>query len=491
MNRKKIVLLALFSFAVGMGIAFSLNWPGSSKVSNFFQTAVPSPVSQAPVTPELAPASGTAFPNFIELVKKIEPAVVNISTTKVFERQTSPFPGLGQQDPFFDEFFGHFFGGRIPQQQQKQSSRGSGFIINKEGHILTNNHVVDGVDEIVVTLFDKRELKAKVVGTDPKTDLAVIKIEGSDDLPTIPLGNSDALEIGEWVLAIGNPFGLGQTVTAGIVSAKGRVIGAGPYDDFIQTDASINPGNSGGPLFNLRGEVVGVNSAIIASGQGIGFAIPINMAKGLIPQLISQGKVTRAWVGVSIADVTEELAGSFKLADRKGALVVAVYKNSPADKVGLKPGDLIRELNGKPIQESRDLPAQVALLPVGASVELVYLREGKSLKATMVLGNMEDSEKSAEKEEGLGLTVRTLFPEELGEHDLPAGAQGVIVVLVDRASLAARAGVRPGDLILEMNGKPVNDAKQFGKLVSGVKEGEMIRLYVKRAEATLLITFPK
>ncbi|MBI5286339.1 MAG: trypsin-like peptidase domain-containing protein, partial [Deltaproteobacteria bacterium] len=282
--------------------------------------------------------------SFIELAKTLGPVVVNISTTQVVrEKPRVPFPEFrGPCEDFFGDEFFRFFD-EFPQREFKRQSLGSGFIINKEGYILTNNHVVEDAEEILVTLSDKREYKAKVIGRDSRLDLGLVKIDAKDDLPVAILGDSDKLQIGEWVMAIGNPFALSHTVTAGIVSAKGRVIGAGPYDNFIQTDASINPGNSGGPLFNLRGEVIGINTAIIAGGQGIGFALPINMAKEVLSQLKEKGKVTRGWIGVSIQDVTPELARSFGLKEKHGALVSSAMKDDPADKAGIRPGDIIVE----------------------------------------------------------------------------------------------------------------------------------------------------
>jgi len=277
-------------------------------------------------------------PNFADLAEQLQPAVVNIGTTQVLRGPgrglpfPSPFGGRGERDPF-REFFERFFGG-MPQRELRRRSLGSGFIINKEGYIVTNNHVVENATDIKVSLADAGEFDATVVGRDPLTDVALIKVEAERDLPVAALGNSDKLRVGEWVIAIGNPFGLGHTVTAGIASAKGRIIGAGPYDDFIQTDASINPGNSGGPLFNLMGEVVGINTAIVATGQGIGFTIPINLAKEILPQLREKGRVTRGWLGVQVQQVTPALAQSLGLERPHGALVADVQPNSPAERAG-------------------------------------------------------------------------------------------------------------------------------------------------------------
>ena len=269
--------------------------------------------------------------------------------------------------PFGDDFFDRFFGD-IPQREFKQRSLGSGFIISADGYIITNNHVVEQADKIIVKLSDGKEYEAKVIGKDAKTDIALIKIKATDSLPVAETGDSDKLRVGDWVVAIGNPFGLEQTVTAGIVSAKGRVIGAGPYDNFIQTDASINPGNSGGPLFNMEGKVVGINTAIVAQGQGIGFAIPISMAKSILPDLKSTGKVTRGWLGVSVQDITEDIAKSMKLKDRNGALIADVFTGDPADKAGLKAGDVVTEINGKKIKDTHELLMLIAGFRVGETV---------------------------------------------------------------------------------------------------------------------------
>jgi serine protease Do len=323
------------------------------------------------------------------LVEEVKPAVVNISTTQAPRQQPrrgfrAPFRG---QEPF-EDFFERFFGGPMPQEPRGQQSLGSGFIIDKDGYILTNNHVLENAGTITVKLANEKEYEANVVGRDPRTDLALIKINARGDLPVVRLGDSESLRVGDWVLAIGNPFGLGQTVTAGIVSAKGRVIGQGPYDDFIQTDAAINPGNSGGPLFDTKGEVVGINTAIFSQSGGnigIGFAVPINMAKGLVPQLKTKGRVSRGWLGVSIGPVTDEAAKELKLKDKKGALVMEVVERSPADRAGFQQGDVIVSYDGKDVAGPADLPRLVASTAIGKEVSLRVIREGRSLdiKATI------------------------------------------------------------------------------------------------------------
>ncbi|HWT77187.1 MAG TPA: Do family serine endopeptidase, partial [Candidatus Methylomirabilis sp.] len=296
------------------------------------------------------------------LVAEVKPAVVNISTTQAARQPRPGFRGPFRGQEPYEDFFERFFGGPMPQEQRPQQSLGSGFIIDKDGYILTNNHVVENAGMVMVKLANEKEYEAKVVGRDPRTDLALIKINARGDLPLVRLGDSDALQVGDYVLAIGNPFGLGQTVTAGIVSAKGRVIGQGPYDDFIQTDAAINPGNSGGPLFNTKGEVVGINAAIFSQSGGnigIGFAVPVNMAKSLLPQLKAKGRVSRGWLGVSIGPVSDEAAKELKLKDKKGALVMEVVERSPADRAGLLQGDLIVGFDGKDVAGATDLPRLV------------------------------------------------------------------------------------------------------------------------------------
>ena len=321
---------------------------------------------------------------------------------------------MGTNRSHFGDFFHRFFGD-IPDQELKQQSLGSGFIVDKDGHIITNNHMVDGADEIKVKLADGREFTAKVIGRDPKTDLALIKISSIfKDLPTISLGDSDKIRVGDSVLAVGNPFGLGHTVTQGIISATGRVIGSGPYDDFLQTDAPINPGNSGGPLVNLKGEVIGINTAIIATGQGIGFAIPSNMAKTIIPQLKGKGKVIRGWIGVSIQTVTQEIAKSFGLKEPKGALVADVVQAGPADKAGIKRGDIIVSLDGKDIKTSTDLSRLVAETPVGRTVNITVERNGKEITLKITVAEMTEKRlvsQTRQPQESLGMTVDDITPQ--------------------------------------------------------------------------------
>jgi serine protease Do len=346
--------------------------------------------------------------------------------------------------------------------------------------------VVDGADQIKVKLADGKEFNGKVIGRDPKTDLAVIKIEGTADLQALPLGNSDDLKVGSWVVAVGSPFGLEQTVTAGIVSAKGRVIGSGPYDNFIQTDASINPGNSGGPLVNLKGEVVGINTAIIASGQGIGFAIPVNMAKEIVPQLEEKGRVVRGWLGVGIQEVTPALAKSFDLKEKKGALVSQVYKDSPAEKGGIEQGDIIVQYDGKDVADSKDLPRMVASTPVGKSVTVKLLRNGKPVEREVKVGEMEEKQEIAKapSQKSLGITIQNITPEIARGLGLKKDT-GVVITRVEPGSPASEAGLQSGDVILEVNRTPVKDAGDFVKKVEKARDQNNVLLFIQRGQNNL------
>jgi serine protease Do len=377
----------------------------------------------------------------------------------------------------------------------KARSLGSGFIIDPKGYVVTNNHVVEGADKIKIILVGGKEYQATVKGRDPKTDLALIQIvKPPAELPFLKMGDSDAIQVGDWVLAVGNPFGLGHTVTQGIISAKGRVIGAGPYDNFLQTDASINPGNSGGPLLNLKGEVIGINTAILASGQGIGFATPSTIAKSVIPQLESKGKVVRGMIGVQVQNVTPELAKSFGMAEAHGALVAEVNPDSPAQKAGIHQGDIIVEFNGTPIHEMNELPRMVAGLAPGAKATLKVLRDGKEKTLNLTVVELTDERQAqAKEEEGaaektpLGLEVQNLTPA-LAQQFRLRDNQGVVVVQVESGSPAADANIRPGDLILEVNGVVVGTVKEYREAVAKVKKDTVARFLVKRAGRTLYLT---
>jgi serine protease Do len=372
---------------------------------------------------------------------------------------------------------------------------GSGVIISQDGYILTNNHVVDGAQEVTVTMADKHVYKAQVVGRDPKTDLAVLKINAKESLPVAPMGNSTDLRVGEWVVAIGNPFGLGHTVTAGIVSAKGRVIGAGPYDDFIQTDAPINPGNSGGPLFNMNGEMVGINTAIVASGQGIGFAIPVDLAKPLIPQLVKTGEVTRGYLGVSIQSVTPDLAKAMKLEERQGALVSEVMPGGPAAKAGIRQGDVIVGFNGATVKDSHDLPAMVAKTPVGEEATVTLRRDGKTRKVPVTVGKLPSergtSEESSQTSQSQwGLQLQEVTPQMARQRGL-GDASGVMVVDVQSGSPAERAGLQRGDIIREVNHQPVKSVQEMREAIAKAGNADSLLLLVKRDQGSVFVAMAK
>ncbi len=430
--------------------------------------------------------------SFADLVAKTKPAVVNISTTSVVKVPGSPFRhffGQGEGDRFGD-FFHRFFG-EIPDQELKKQSLGSGFIIDKDGYIITNNHVVDGADEIKVKLADGREYEAKVIGRDPKTDLALIKISSFfKDLPALTLGDSDQQRVGDWVLAIGNPFGLEETVTQGIISATGRVIGSGPYDNFLQTDAPINPGNSGGPLINMSGQVIGINTAIIPSGQGIGFAIPSNMAKKIIPQLREKGKVVRGWIGVSIQSVTPELAKALGLKEAKGALVSDVVPGGPSDKAGIKRGDVIVSFDGKDIKKVGDLPFEVAETPVGKTVAVKVVRSSKELTFNVGIAEMPAGKIPASARtlpEGLGLTVQGITPQIMNELQL-RDRSGVVVVEVRPGSPADDAGIKVGDVVKEVNRAPVRDLSGYNSAIERTGKGRPVLFLIKRGGQSFYVT---
>jgi len=441
--------------------------------------------------PSLSTAK-TVSPDFVELAKRLKPTVVNIRTAKVIKprpnlqrpRMQSPF------DNFFEDFFGQF-NGQMPQQRaRREQSLGTGFIISSDGYILTNNHVVNGADEVMVKLSDGREIKGEIKGADEKLDLALIKVSDKEAFHAADLGDSDALEVGEWVMAIGNPFGLSQTVTAGIVSAKGRVIGNGPYDDFIQTDASINPGNSGGPLFNAAGKVVGINTAIIAGGQGIGFAIPVNMAKGIIAQLRDSGRVTRGYLGVRFQPLTADLAKSFGLESEKGALIASVEKDTPAEKAGLKAGDVILEYDGKPVIEGNELPRYVAATPIDKKVTLVVFRDGRKQEIFVVVGKLEGGDSEAaitggSESEKLGIMVQELTAELAGRLNIKNGKGGLVISEVKPGSSAEEAGTLAGSIIVEINGQRPDTLGKYNSIVSKIKKGDVVRLLLKRPDGSI------
>jgi serine protease Do len=432
--------------------------------------------------------------NFSTLAEQVSPAVVNIQVEKSSKADDEMRPFEGHpfgMNPFGDERFKDFFGKQMPPQERRQAGIGTGFIIDKNGYIITNNHVVEDADKIKVKLKDEREFEAKVIGRDPQTDLALIKIEPKGDLPVASLGRSADLKVGEWVVAVGSPFGLEQTVTAGIVSAKGRVIGSGPYDDFIQTDASINPGNSGGPLLNLNGEVVGINTAIIAHGQGIGFAIPIDLATKIVAQLKENGEVTRGWLGVNIQDLKGDLADYYGAKNSEGVLVTEVVPGNPADKAGIKAKDIITAVNGEKVKTSRELTAKAATLPVGETTKITVLRDGKQKTldvkvAKRPLTVADAGKPPVEKEGEFGLQVTELTPE-MAKHLNVNRETGVVVVGVRPDSKAYKAGVQQGDLILEVNRQSVSSTGDLKQLLAKYKGGDGVSLLVQRSNSGMIV----
>jgi len=436
--------------------------------------------------------------SFADLVKKQGPAVVNIYTTQTVKAPSSLHQFLFPEGKELPEQFRKFFGlpfhpDATPQREFKRTSLGSGVITTSDGYILTNNHVVKDADEINVTLANYEEYEATVIGRDAKTDLALIKIDPKHSLPNVTFGDSDELQVGDWVIAIGNPFGLEQTVTAGIVSAKGRSINNESYGNFIQTDASINPGNSGGALFNLKGEMVGVNTAIFSQSGGnigIGFAIPINMAKNVIEQIKEHGKVVRGWLGVMIQHVTPELAKNFGLDRPIGALVGEVNPDSPAQKAGIKPGDIIIRYKDKEVSQMSMLPAMVAQTPVDEKVTVVLVRDGKEKKVEVTIGALQEEASDFEAPESqgskLGLTVQEITPE-LAETLSIEEDTGLLVSNVEPDSAADEAGLQRGDVILEINREPISDITEFNKLLLETKKGDSLLLLIKRERHTRFV----
>ncbi|HOL48945.1 MAG TPA: DegQ family serine endoprotease [bacterium] len=428
---------------------------------------------------------------FVQVAKMVKPAVVMITTEKtVTYRYWNPFG-----NDLFDQFF-EDFGFSRPRQQQpktfkkKQEGLGSGFIVDEEGYILTNNHVIQGVDRILVKLTnDEKKYEAKIIGTDSRTDLALIKINTGKKLPAATLGDSDTIEIGEWAIAIGNPMGLEETLTVGVVSAKGRnVLGTSPYEDFIQTDAAINPGNSGGPLVNIKGEVIGINTAIIAPyvAQNIGFAIPINIAKKVFRELKSSGKVTRGFLGVYLQPVTEELASSFGLKETKGALVSDVMPDTPAEKGGLKPGDVILEFNGNSVTDTKDLQKKVADAKVGETATLTVWRDKKKINVQIKIAERPEEDTIAKSEsESTGKTWRGLKISDMTEEirkqfNIDASLKGVIVINVEPGSPAEECEITAGTVIRKINEWTVSNAKEFQTIISKIDKKSSVTLWVQQ-----------
>lgn len=498
-NRSWIVAATLLTagMIIGFVVASDLGWlPTGHAVPE-----APAPTVVRPVTTTPQPVfPGMGGQTFVEIAKAVKPAVVNIYATKSGRSEGShatPF-----DDPFFRKFFGDEFFKRFDQQPKERKERGlgSGVIVESNGLIITNNHVVGKADEIRVTLSDKREFKAKLIGTDPKTDIAVVRID-TTGLPTVALADSDKLEVGEFVLAVGNPFGLTQTVTLGIVSALGRAAGIAEYEDFIQTDAAINPGNSGGALVNVRGELVGINTAIFSQSggnMGIGFAVPSNMAQSIMSQLVQTGKVIRGWLGVSIQELTPELASQFGVGDTKGVLVSDVMEDSPAKKAGFERADVIVEYDGKSMDSPTHLRNAVAQTPVGKKVAVKILREkkAKTIELTIVeqpksmaqAGEEEAGESAAPTGVLSDLDVRELTEELSNRYGLKSSERGVVVVRVKAGSTAEELGVREGDIVVEVNRQAVTSVKTYERIAAKLPKDQAVLLLLKRQGRTIYLT---
>ncbi len=481
-----------------------------------------------PAAPILAPPAHArgAPDSFADLAERLLPAVVNISSSQTV---TARGEGRGPDVPLFppgspfEQFFKDFMernrpggqGGQGPRTERPQPPRraqslGSGFIIDASGFVVTNNHVIEGADEITVILHDNTSLKAKLIGRDERTDLAVLKVESDKPLPFVPFGDSDTARVGDWVLAIGNPFGLGGSVTAGIVSARGRNIEQGPYDNFIQTDASINKGNSGGPLFNMDGQVIGINTAIYSPSGGsigIGFSIPANMARQVVAQLRDYGRARRGWLGVRIQQVSPDIAESVGLRDPSGAMIAGVTDDGPADKARLKSGDIILKFNGQAVKEMRNLPLIVAQTDIGKAVPVIIWRDGKEVTLQVTVGELPDDQKQAavtpDKKptpapsrtlelSALGLKLSELTPELRQKFSIPADRKGVVITDVDSSSTAAERGLKPGDLIVEVGQEEVNSPADVGDRVEKARKAsrKSVLMLVQSGDSPRFVPLP-
>ncbi len=474
--------------ALSAGLIWSYTPLSQSHASN------PSPIAEdrsAPVAGGL-PAAG-----FADVAKAVTPAVVNITTSGAEEVSDQTRP-RGKMEDFFGSPFGpRRFGPPMEPRERRGGGQGSGVIVTQDGYVLTNNHVIAGAKTVTVTLPDKREFKGQIVGSDPKSDIAVVKIDGTQ-LPTIPWGDSGRLQVGEYVLAVGNPFGLNSTVTLGIVSALGRGhMGITQYEDFIQTDAAINPGNSGGALVNTRGELIGINTAIFSQTggyQGVGFAVSTGMSKPIYESLVKTGKVVRGFLGIGIQDLNHDLAKSFGVKGSNGAVVTDVKEEGPADKAGIKQGDVILSFQGAPIEDSVTLQRAVTRSAVGTKVSVKVMRDGQEKDLSVTIAELPDNPQIAKAEAGpsdqplAGLAVQELDRETAQELGLKGKIQGVVVSSVDPDSDAERAGLIPGDVIREINRKPVTSMKDFDRAASNLKKGQTVLVLVNRRGASLYLS---
>ena len=484
LKRKTFVAIVVLAVLAGAGAGVVASGRGTVVRGR----AVATPFVDAPILPVQMPLTTGSFAKVADVIK---PAVVNINT--VFKIGGGAGPGRTPFEEFFgDEFFKRFFGDspeRIPQR-----SLGSGVIVDPSGIALTNAHVVEKATDIEVVTLDGSKHRAKIIGLDKKTDLAVLKLDdGKATFKYARLGDSEKMQVGDWVIAVGSPFGLQSTVTAGIISAKARQIGQGPFDDFLQTDAAINPGNSGGPLVNMQGEVIGINTAIVAGGSGIGFAIPINMAKKIYTELVAKGKVTRGWLGVSIQPLTPELAKSFGAKDTKGVLISDIVPDSPASKSGLKSGDVLLEFNGKKMEAPGDLQRAVGLSSPNQDAKVKVLRDQSEKTLEIKIGEAPE-ERAEAKGNGtrgrslLGLDVRPVTPEIARQLNLPS-PEGVVIARVEDGSAAAEAGVQRGDVIREINRQRVRTMGDFERLTKDAKDGDRLTVLLQRGQTSLYVAF--
>ncbi len=476
-------VVAVAATVLGMVLAGGLGITPSGHAAK----GAPAASAAAPLPP------ATGYPDFATLAERVTPAVVSVYTEDVLKPQDMR-RFHQDMDPF--EFF---FGPGVPRpdmrRQQKRTGAGSGFFITSDGLIVTNNHVVENADKIKVRLADGTEIPAKVVGRDAATDVALIRVDGKGPFTPLPLGDSDTVRVGEWVMAVGNPLAMEHTVTVGVVSAKGRALGLSEatrsFENFIQTDAAINLGNSGGPLVNLRGEVIGMNTAINAAGQNLGFAVPVNTIKAVRPQLEKQGKVVRGYLGVTVTNVDQKAQESFKLQGREGALVESVSKGGPADKANLKAGDVIVAVGGTRVKETRTLIDRVSSVAPGQKVELEVIRDGRRITVPVVLGERPavagEEEPTAAKDDTpsskLGMQVDELSTRARRQFEVPKDVEGVVITDVTELSPADDAGLRPGDVIMRVDAREISSQQEFSEAIAGLRSGAMVRLYVYRAQA--------